>query len=221
MAKTKTKKSATKQKPTQTPEELYTLATECLEQLDFEQAQTHAEALLTLVDPDLAAKTSTKPQPLALPALNLLGEISIELGAEDKAREYFSLAVTGDPDGSVAEEAGGGAVKFLWLAQLSEEGGFDSVQWFEKGVSALKAQITALEAGKSIVSAEETQILLEDKRERVANALCSVAEIYMTDLSWEEDAEQKCEALSTEALLFAPEDPSVLQTLASIRLSQV
>lgn len=37
---------------------------------------------------------------------------------------------------------------------------------------------------------------------------------------WEQDAETRCEALITEALLTAPSSPSVLQTLASIRLSQ-
>ncbi|GAM86149.1 hypothetical protein ANO11243_041600 [Dothideomycetidae sp. 11243] len=222
MAKTKHQsRGGSKEKPTQTPEELYTLATESLEQLDLEAAHAHAEALLHLVDTDLATKKSTIPQPLALPALNLLGEISIELGDEDAARVYFQFSVAGDPDGSVPEEAGGGAEKFLWLAQLSTDGGFDSVQWFEKGVSVLKTQISALEAGKSSLAADQVAVLLEDKRERVANALCSVAEIYMTDLSWEEDAENRCEALITEALLFAPEDPSVLQTLASIRLSQV
>lgn len=34
------------------------------------------------------------------------------------------------------------------------------------------------------------------------------------------DAEQRCEALITEALMFAPENPEALQTLASVRLSQ-
>lgn len=38
---------------------------------------------------------------------------------------------------------------------------------------------------------------------------------------WEEDAEARCEALITEALMAAPESPEVLQTLASVRLSQI
>jgi predicted Zn-dependent protease len=39
--------------------------------------------------------------------------------------------------------------------------------------------------------------------------------------SWEEDAEARCEALITEALTFTPDAPEVLQTLASIRISQL
>lgn len=38
--------------------------------------------------------------------------------------------------------------------------------------------------------------------------------------SWEEDAESRCEALITEALFVNPNAPEVLQTLASIRISQ-
>lgn len=39
--------------------------------------------------------------------------------------------------------------------------------------------------------------------------------------SWEEDAEARCEALITEALQVNPTAPEVLQTLASIRISQL
>lgn len=37
---------------------------------------------------------------------------------------------------------------------------------------------------------------------------------------WEEDAEARCEALVTEALMVAPNNPEALQTLASVRISQ-
>jgi predicted Zn-dependent protease len=41
-----------------------------------------------------------------------------------------------------------------------------------------------------------------------------------TNNRWEQDAEQRCESLITEAMLTDPENPEVLQTLASVRLSQ-
>ncbi|PSK55424.1 hypothetical protein B9Z65_2813 [Elsinoe australis] len=219
MAKTKTKSPTTKhaRKPSKSAEELYTLALDAFSQSNAAEALTHAQSLLAVVDPSFSTGKSTTPLPIALPALNLLGEISIETGDEDGARRYFLLATELDPSGSIPDEAGGGAEKFMWLAQLSAEGGFDSVQWFERGVKCLRAQIEALEGA----SGEEAEMAREEKRERVADALCSVVEIYMTDLSWEENAEQRCEALITEALLFAPENPGVLQTLASVRLSQV
>lgn len=42
----------------------------------------------------------------------------------------------------------------------------------------------------------------------------------LTRSRWEEDAESRCEALITEALMANPNAPEVLQTLASIRISQ-
>jgi tetratricopeptide (TPR) repeat protein len=148
----------------------------------------------------------------ALPALNLLGAIYVELGDPDAARDAFKAAVIIDEEG-----VNDGAEKFLWLGQLNEEGGAESVRWFSKGVEVLKREIGELE-GK--LKRPEVEELLEEKKQKIANALCGVAEVYMTDLSWEEDAEARCEAAVTEALLVAPNSPGPLQTLASVRISQ-
>lgn len=123
-----------------------------------------------------------------------------------------------DEDCDLGEDVGGGAEKFLWLAQLSEEGGQDSVSWFEKGAMSLRAQIQALLDRKKLDA--ESEAVLEEKRRKLAVALCGVVEVYMTDLSWEEDAEQKCEALVTEATMVAPGFAEPWQTLANVRISQ-
>ncbi|CAI7665455.1 unnamed protein product [Penicillium pancosmium] len=155
--------------------------------------------------------------PAQLPAVNLLGEINVELGDIDTARECFTRAVELDPNGSISESEGGGSEKFLWLAQLSEQGGAESVQWFEKGVASLRQVLQSLEGKTSKEDIENSQ----EKKTKLSNALCAVAEIYMTDLSWEEDAEARCDALITEAITVTPDAPEVLQTLASIRISQL
>ncbi|EPS33570.1 putative assembly chaperone of rpl4 [Penicillium oxalicum] len=172
------------------------------------------EALLTAQQ---ALSLASENASVRLQAINLLGEINVELGEIDTARNYFLNAVELDPTGSIPESEGGGAEKFMWLAQLSEQGGTDSVQWFEKGVSSLRRTLESLE-GKT--STEEISFA-EEKKVKLSNALCAVAEIYMTDLSWEEDAEARCEALITEALAVTPNAPEVLQTFASIRISQL
>ncbi|KAI1499654.1 TPR domain-containing protein [Biscogniauxia marginata] len=163
----------------------------------------------------------------ALSALSLLGQISLETGEFETAREYFLRAVAIDEDGSRDENVGGGPEKFLCLAQLSEEGGQDSVTWFEKGAAALKKQIAALEDAKSRGERrrsggddDDRQMILEDLKKKLAMTLCSVAEVYMTDLSWEEDAERRCEALTTEATMVAPDFAETWQTLANVRISQ-
>lgn len=200
--------------PTKAPEQLYGDALEALEQSMPAKALKDAQNLWNCVQ--------TRSITEQLPALNLLGEISVELGDVDSARNYFTQAVNLDPDGAIPETSGGGAEKFLWLAQLSEEGGKESVQWFEKGAKALQAEITALDNGTITILDEEAFMLMRvEKKRKLANALCGIVEVYMTDLSWEDDAETRCETLVTQAMSVEDEpSPEVLQTLASVRLSQ-
>jgi tetratricopeptide (TPR) repeat protein len=200
--------------PPETPSLLLAQATAALQQGDILGAVPLAKRALTLVG---------KNAEESLPALNLLGEVHVELGEVDAAREYFLAAVTIDDDGEVDEEMGGGPEKFLWLAQLSEEGGKESVMWFEKGASTIRTQIRGLleSASKSGKAGALLEKLLEEKRRRLATALCGIVDVYMTDLSWEEDAEQRCEALVTEATMVAPGFAEPWQTLASVRISQL
>ncbi|EAW24926.1 ACL4 family protein [Aspergillus fischeri NRRL 181] len=200
--------SVSKQKMTEDPATL-------LEQAVVLLQTGQADAALAAAQQ--AFNSAPANSPTQLSALNTIGEIYVELGDINAARECFLRVVELDPNGTIPESEGGGAEKFLWLAQLSEAGGKDSVQWFEKGVSALRTIIQQLEEKQDPQTAAE----LAEKKKKMANALCGVAEIYMTDLSWEEDAENQCESLITEALLVDPQAPEVLQTLASIRISQL
>ncbi|MBK5652564.1 MAG: hypothetical protein I4N50_13030 [Rhizobium sp.] len=207
---TKNGTSKPKEKPKASPQELLVEAATFLQTSQPEEALVAVRRALNILQPT----PTSKPSSAALPALNLLGEINVELGDPESAREAFATAIAIDPEG-----ISDGAEKFLWLAQLNEEGGAESVAWFEKGVAVLKREIGELE-GKLVKKTDVTE-LLEEKKQKVANSLCGVAEVYMTDLSWEEDAEARCEAAVTEALLFAPSNPEPLQTLASIRISQL
>ncbi|CAF9922972.1 hypothetical protein IMSHALPRED_005817 [Imshaugia aleurites] len=156
--------------------------------------------------PDATSTTTT-----ALPALGLLAAIYLELGDAGTARGYFLQAVSLDPDGRVPASEGGGAEKFLWLAQLSESGGADSVAWFERGAAVLRREMivgAGSDGGR------------EEQRRKLAGALCAIVEVYMTDLSWDGAAETRCEALVAEALRVAPWCAEPLQTLASVRISQ-
>ncbi|QPC75624.1 hypothetical protein HYE68_006376 [Fusarium pseudograminearum] len=153
-----------------------------------------------------------------LSAANLLGTIFIESGDLDEARAAFERAVHLDQDGTVDEKIGGGPEKFLLLAQLSEEGGLDTVQWYERGATALRKQIAVLSELRSPTPEQKTSI--QEKQHKLGGVLCAVAEVYMTDLSWEPDAESRCETLITEAMLLAPAAPETWQTVANVRISQ-
>ncbi|KUJ20285.1 putative UPF0661 TPR repeat-containing protein C16D10.01c [Mollisia scopiformis] len=191
------------------PAELLVQAAFVLQQGNIEGSVPLAKRALSLLPSDSEE---------ALPALNLLGEIHVELGDIDAARRYFAQAAAIDEDGKISEDLGGGAEKFLWLAQLSEEGGQDSVDWFEKGALCLRIQIQALLDSKKTDA--DTEATIAEKTRKLAVALCGVVEVYMTDLSWEDEAEQKCEALITEATMVAPGFAEPWQTLASVRISQ-
>jgi tetratricopeptide (TPR) repeat protein len=136
-----------------------------------------ADAALPLVERVLALAPANSQ--IALLAINLIAEVYVELGEIDAAREHFLRGVELDPDGTIPESQGGGAEKFLWLAQLSEKGGADSVLWFERGVASLRRIIQSLEQNNR----PEDIALVEGKRKKMADALCGVVEIYMTDLS--------------------------------------
>nr|POE91152.1 putative assembly chaperone of rpl4 [Quercus suber] len=219
MAKTKTQaRSQTAVNGTtsssETAEQLYASALDLVEQSQPEEALVQAQKLWSCVRTRSATET--------LPALNLLGEICIELGDEEGAREHFAKAVSLDPEGKIPETMGGGAEKFLWLAQLCEDGGKTSVHWFERGAKALQYEIAELERGDVTAFTEEQLLMMRvEKKRKLANALCGIVEVYMTDLSWEDDAEVRCESLITEAMTVEDETSAeVLQTLASVRLSQ-
>ncbi|OAA64943.1 Tetratricopeptide-like helical [Cordyceps fumosorosea ARSEF 2679] len=169
----------------------------------------------------LAEKALTTTGPggdFELRALNLLALLHIEDGEIDEARSLFERAANIDKNGDMDEKVGGGPEKFLFLAELSEEGGQDTVKWFDRGAAALRKQIQNFDAISN--KTPEQQNAYEEKQKKLGGVLCAVTEVYMTDLSWEEDAEQRCEALITEAMMIAPGSSETWQTVANVRISQ-
>ncbi|KAI9819744.1 MAG: hypothetical protein M1826_001097 [Phylliscum demangeonii] len=206
-----TKPTRTRPIQAETADLLLAQARTLLQRSEPNEAHRIASRALALLEPDQAS---------SIPALHLLGEANVELGDLDAARDFFLRAVRIDPDGRLPAELGVGAETFLWMAQLCEDGGTASVRWYEKGAKALQDDIARLEEERSTASAERGVPGADAKRCQLAQALCGAAEVYMTDLSWEADAESRCESLVTEALLVAPNSADALQTLASVRISQ-
>lgn len=176
--------TATNKRREPIPDEFLSQALTLLQIGDAESALPLALRALALSNPNrnktasaTDGKTHQKVPPAFLQALSLLAEINLELGDADASRSYFLKAVTLDPQGEVSEEEGGGVEKFLWLAQLCEEGGEESVRWFQRGAEVLRRAIAGLEAagmkGEGV----------EEKKRKLVGALCGIVEVYMTDLS--------------------------------------
>ena len=196
-----TNKPLVKSKPQKTVATLLAEAATHLTQSQPELALPLATTAITRLSND-----PSEQKEVSLPAaLCLLAEIQLELGDADSARSNYQKAVSLDPEKTL------GAEVWFSLAQLSVKGGQESIDFYESGTQILRQKIQA--------SPDEFDDV-EEWIPRLGDALCAMAEVYMTDLSWEEDAEQRCEALVTEAVALCPDRPGVLQTLANVRISQ-
>ena len=146
--------------------------------------------------------------------LDALAEAALQLGDEATAREALLRAEELAPEALAA--------RCMNLGQLADDGAA-ALRWFERGVRKLRAERAALEqrSGDRAELAAEWLVATQS----LASALCAAAELYMTDMCDEAEAEERCEALATEAVgLVSGLDSQTLaepyQTLASLRLSQ-
>ncbi|KAF9999490.1 hypothetical protein BGZ80_000073, partial [Entomortierella chlamydospora] len=105
-----------------------------------------------------------------------------------------------------------GYSKFMYLGQLSEQ--LESISYFQQGVKLMMEERAAMPIDLTRGSA---YLALSNK---ISSALCSMADIYLTDCCFEANAESQCEAYMIQAMQIEPVTPEVYQTLASIRLSQ-
>ena len=180
------------------PDAALPLVEEALARLEAKKAVTGDEARYTSLN---------------IPGRNLAAQIQMELGLVEEAYFNYTELAKLDPAGKAIS-----AEPHLWLAQLSPEGGQDSIDHYTKACEILRGEVASIEETVKYTLMTDQ---LEDKKIKLSEALCSMAEVYLTDLSFQDDAERFCEGHITEALAISPTSASVLQTLASIRISQV
>jgi tetratricopeptide (TPR) repeat protein len=132
--------------------------------------------------------------------LDLLGETSVQVGEPERACEYFLKSSQLAPDEN--------PYKWLYLGQLQEAEA--SVASFRKGI----AMLSALAQGTSDMKVREKL------GKEVGKAYCNVAEMYMTDLCMEDDAEQQCEEAIRHATQHDASSLDLGLTLSNLRLSQ-
>ncbi|XP_068091598.1 uncharacterized protein [Hyperolius riggenbachi] len=166
---------------------------EYLDNFNYEMAQLFCQRALD-IEPD------------NLEILDMMGNICMELGDADKAKQVFLRAVELSPDK--------GHAKYMCLGQIhcKEE----SLKYFQKGtdvmIHAFQNQSQALGAASW---PEEMEVTTKD----ISAAFCSIAEIYLTDLCMEEGAGEKCIEAIEKALEYSPNSPEALQLKASYLFS--
>ncbi|CAK7217523.1 hypothetical protein SBRCBS47491_003188 [Sporothrix bragantina] len=226
-------------RPSKSPKALVQDAEEAMTQGDVAVALSAAQKALKALENASSSNGSNNivVDGVGLAAVcALVGEIYLENGDVAEARAALERSVSLDPEGTLPEALGGGVDKFLYLAQLSEEGGRDSLKWFERGAGALRTLATRIEKDNKGAKAsrrksgggdeidedddDDEDLELSTIHGKLAQILCAMAEVWMTDLSFEDDCEQQCEALTTEATIIDPSSTEAWQTLASVRISQ-
>ncbi|KAM4704807.1 uncharacterized protein WCC33_009623 [Rhinophrynus dorsalis] len=176
-----------------TVEQLLAKTEECLDSFNYEMAQLFCQRALDM-------------DPTNLEILDMMGNICMELGNDEKAKQIFLKAVDLSPDE--------GHAKYMYLGQLhcKEE----ALEYFTKGIQVMICAYQKQPQVTGVVSCpDEMEVTTKD----IAAAYCSVAEIYFTDLCMEESAGDKCKEAIQKALEYEPSSSEALQLMASYLFS--
>lgn len=133
-------------------------------------------------------------------ALELTSSLLLEMGQVESAQHCLGRAIHVEPHA--------GYSKYLSLAQLMT--GVESRDCYRKGVEIISTQLSSDNSGDELKAGE--------LRRDLSNAYVSIAELYMTDLCDEPEAEtesRRCIDLSIES---DPSNPESLQARANYAL---
>ncbi|KAG8858791.1 hypothetical protein FRB96_004928 [Tulasnella sp. 330] len=172
-----------------------------------------AETLIAQSDYSLAQKTllvGLKAHPNDNSDMRLLlGVVEMELGDFPAAKQVLETLIPPSPTAPSLPSLDA----YFYLAQFNEDPRA-ALRLYQSGVDlvvkALKGKGPAL-AGPDLSE--------DDLKKKAAKALTAMVGIWMTDL-WQPEAEQQCETLLSHAQELDADNPEVLRTLASVRISQ-
>eukprot|EP01036_Dinobryon_divergens_P029265 gene29265-38335_t len=136
--------------------------------------------------------------------MDALADVKLQLGEPTEAMDLLlqstAMAPTDNP------------FKWMFLAQLQK--GQEALISYKAGIDILAATLSSSdgeEQGQEAVSSVKTQI---------AKAHCAIAELFLTDLCFDDGAEEQCERSIAAAWAVDPRSLDAAQALASLRLSQ-
>lgn len=156
---------------------------------------------------DLAVKFCEKAreiEPDNVEVLEVAGAVYLETGETDKAKTCFETAVKLSPDE--------GFSKYMNLGQLLE--GQEAVAAYNKGIQLMMANQCADQAQAAASNGPCAS------PSEISTAYCSLAEIYLTDECFKDEAADKCTEYCCKAIECDPNNPEAYQLMASCLLSQ-
>lgn len=177
-----------------------------------------------------------------LQVLEKRAELKVSVEDQEGAFQDYQQALEILEKEPVEQEAQQRASLYLYIGQLQV--GKDAVDAYQEGIGCLQATLERMQ--RDFVALEPSRMdepmvqgdnddddeskpvdpkkAMEETQRQLAAACCSVADVYLTDLCFEENAEQECESFLEKAMLLPDVDGEpvidALQTAASLRLSQ-
>ncbi|XP_074659642.1 uncharacterized protein LOC141912297 [Tubulanus polymorphus] len=139
-----------------------------------------------------------------LKVLETSGILLLELGNPEGAKQCFGRAVELSPHD--------GYRKYMYLGQLFD--GVQAVQCFQKGIELMTKTQAEQVAAACASPVEGSTVTNRD----ISSAHCTIAELYMTDLCFEENAEDVCKMNIARAIEKDAENPEAFQAMASFQL---
>jgi len=165
-----------------------------------------ANDALNKLQPDLACKFYQKAlqmEPQNTNIMDALADVLIQLGQSSEALNLLTQSTLIAPNEN--------PYKWMFLAQLQT--GIDAMESYNRGIILL----TSVTNDPDINNVEGK---LEFYNKQISKAYCSIAELYLTDLCYEEGAENKCEEAIIKALAINSTSLDAHQAMASLRFSQ-
>lgn len=163
----------------------------CLEELDPEKAIFYLHKALTIDENDI-------------PSIDLMAESAIELEEHDLALQMLQRSTQLKPNEN--------PTKWMYYGQLQK--GKDAISSFEKGISLMLLDRTSNQ------SMQTSEGVVDITARPVSSGYCSMAEIYVTDLCDEPNAESECERLLALAVKEDPTNSEAYHMLANLRMIQ-
>ena len=132
-------------------------------------------------------------------ALEMTASLLLEAGQVEQAKQCLGRAITVLPNQ--------GHAKYFSLAQLFS--GQESLDVYKQGILILQDMLPQLDQESSEA---------KESRKELSNSFCSVAELYMTDLCDNDEAEAECSRCVEKATEIDPNNPEAWQTRARLHL---
>ena len=140
-----------------------------------------ASELIEKFEFDLACKFFDKAlqiEPKNTMVMDEYGLVLLEMGETERAKNLLLESVNLAPQDNHS--------KYMTLGQLNS--GMEALKYYEMGIKILQNETQNIQKERKLSKEESFNI-----RTELSNAYCSVAELYLTDCCFENNAEQECE----------------------------